>query len=174
MTIVTLTDALCKHNVIFYYPMKASLSQYRQSPRKVRLVADMIRGKDANTALTILTLVPKKAGLPIKKLLQSAISNAKNSGMDVDTLVVKEMRVDGGVVMKRQMPRAFGRAYGINKRTSHINLTLSTKGKEVKGKKSELKSESKNSKVEKKSEKKTTKTVAKKITSKKPKLEPKA
>ena len=152
--------------------MKASLSQYRQSPRKVRLVADMIRGKDANTALTILTLVPKKAGLPIKKLLQSAISNAKNSGMDVDTLVVKEMRVDGGVVMKRQMPRAFGRAYGINKRTSHINLVLDTKQDkhEARNSKSETKTKTK-TKTEKKPAKKTT---AKKITSKKPKLEPKA
>ena len=115
--------------------MKATLTQYRQSPRKVRLVADMIRGKDAVTALTILTLVPKKAGLPVKKLLQSAIANAKNSGIDTDTLAVKEVRVDGGVVMKRQMPRAFGRAYGINKRTSHINIELFVKGEVVKGKK---------------------------------------
>jgi large subunit ribosomal protein L22 len=168
MTIVTLTDALCKHNVIFYYPMKASLSQYRQSPRKVRLVADMIRGKDANTALTILTLVPKKAGLPIKKLLQSAISNAKNSGIDVDTLVVKEMRVDGGVVMKRQMPRAFGRAYVINKRTSHINLVLDTK-QEIKNVKSKIKkgNTEKVEKVEKIDKKPAKKAVAKKSISKK-------
>jgi large subunit ribosomal protein L22 len=143
--------------------MKASLSQYRQSPRKVRLVADMIRGKSAGTALTILTLVPKKAGLPIKKLLQSAISNAKNSGIDVETLTVKEVRVDGGVVMKRQMPRAFGRAYVINKRTSHINLVLEAK---------QDKSEARNPKSETKTEKikivkKVTKTVAKKVTSKK-------
>jgi large subunit ribosomal protein L22 len=148
--------------------MKASLSQYRQSPRKVRLVADMIRGKDAMTALTILTLVPKKAGLPIKKLLQSAISNAKNSGMDVDTLVVKEMRVDGGVVMKRQMPRAFGRAYVINKRTSHINLTLGTKeGKsEARNSKSETKTKTEKTKVEKKTVKKavTKKVITKKVT----------
>lgn len=142
--------------------MKATLTQYRQSPRKVRLVADMIRGKEANTALTILTLVPKKAGLPIKKLLQSAISNAKNSGAEVDTLIVKEVRVDGGVVMKRQMPRAFGRAYGINKRTSHINLTLEVKGEKAKGKKAEVKIVK--SKVEKAPAKKT---VAKKVTSKK-------
>ncbi len=167
MTIVTLTDALCKHNVIFYYPMKASLSQYRQSPRKVRLVADMIRGKDVNTALTILTLVPKKAGLPIKKLLQSAISNAKNGGADTDTLIVKEMRVDGGVVMRRQMPRAFGRAYVINKRTSHINLVLDTKQDkhEARNSKSETKTKMKTEKTEKKPAKKT---PAKKITSKKP------
>ncbi len=151
--------------------MKASLSQYRQSPRKVRLVADMIRGKDANTALTILTLVPKKAGLPIKKLLQSAISNAKNGGADVDTLVVKEMRVDGGVVMKRQMPRAFGRAYVIKKRTSHVNLVLETK--QDKSEARSTKSETNSKKETVKTEKKVTKTVAKKITSKKPKLEPK-
>ncbi len=148
--------------------MKASLFQYRQSPRKVRLVADMIRGKDANTALTILTLVPKKAGLPLKKLLQSAISNAKNSGIDTDTLVVKEMRVDGGVVMKRQMPRAFGRAYGINKRTSHINLTLSTKQdkSEARNPKSETKIQNSKTKTEK--VEKAQKKPAKKITSKKP------
>jgi large subunit ribosomal protein L22 len=168
--------------------MKASLFQYRQSPRKVRLVADMIRGKDINTALTILTLVPKKAGLPIKKLLQSAISNAKNSGADIDTLVVKEMRVDGGVVMKRQMPRAFGRAYVINKRTSHINLVLDTKeeknqkskgtpdngnklGHATQNLKSKVKSLNNETKIEKKPAKKT---VAKKIISKKPKLAPKA
>lgn len=142
--------------------MKATLTQYRQSPRKVRLVADMIRGKEANTALTILTLVPKKAGLPIRKLLQSAISNAKNSGADIETLIVKEVRVDGGVVMKRQMPRAFGRAYGINKRTSHINLTLATKGEKVKGKKAETKA------VLPKAEKTPAKkTAVKKVTSKK-------
>jgi large subunit ribosomal protein L22 len=140
--------------------MKASLSQYRQSPRKVRLVADMIRGKDANTALTILTLVPKKAGLPIKKLLQSAISNAKNGGADIDTLVVKEMRVDGGVVMKRQMPRAFGRAYVINKRTSHINILLSTKGVEVESRKSKVsKVETTKTEKPKTPAKKTTKTT---------------
>jgi len=151
--------------------MKASLFQYRQSPRKVRLVADMIRGKDANTALTILTLVPKKAGLPLKKLLQSAISNAKNSGIDTDTLVVKEMRVDGGVVMKRQMPRAFGRAYGINKRTSHVNILLSTKGVEMKNEKSKVKKgNTETAETKEKTVKKTTtkKTPANKITSKKP------
>jgi large subunit ribosomal protein L22 len=120
----------------------------------------MIRGKDANTALTILTLVPKKAGLPIKKLLQSAISNAKNGGADIDTLVVKEMRVDGGVVMKRQMPRAFGRAYVINKRTSHINILLSTKGVEVESRKSKVsKVETTKTEKPKTPAKKTTKTT---------------
>ena len=152
--------------------MKASLSQYRQSPRKVRLVVDMIRGKDATTALTILTLVPKKAGLPVKKLLQSAIANAKNSGIDTETLAVKDVRVDGGVVMKRQMPRAFGRAYVINKRTSHINLVLEVKQDKSKGKSQKSEVKVVKSKVEEKTTKKTTKTVAKKITNKK--LAPKA
>ncbi len=156
--------------------MKATLSQYRQSPRKVRLVADMIRGKGANEALTILTLVPKKAGLPIKKLLQSAISNAKNVGADIDSLIVKEVRVDGGVVMKRQMPRAFGRAYVISKRTSHVNLTLGTK--EEISQNSKVKTQKLNSKVkslntESKTEKKPAKkAVVKKIINKK--LAPKA
>ena len=137
--------------------MKASLSQYRQSPRKVRLVADMIRGKSAGTALTILTLVPKKAGLPIKKLLQSAISNAKNSGVDVDTLTVKEVRVDGGVVMKRQMPRAFGRAYVINKRTSHINIELISSVEASKSKASKPKAEKAKATAKKTAVKKTKK-----------------
>ena len=137
--------------------MKASLSQDRQSPRKVRLVADMIRGKSAGTALTILTLVPKKAGLPIKKLLQSAISNAKNSGVDVDTLTVKEVRVDGGVVMKRQMPRAFGRAYVINKRTSHINIELISSVEASKSKASKPKAEKAKATAKKTAVKKTKK-----------------
>ena len=146
--------------------MKATLSQYRQSPRKVRLVADMVRGKKAIEALTILTLVPKKAGLPLKKLLQSAISNAKNSSIDIDTLIVKEVRVDGGIVMKRQMPRAFGRAYAIRKRTSHINLVLEVKQDKSKGKSQKSEVKVVKSKVEEKTTKKTTKTVAKKITKK--------
>lgn len=102
--------------------MQATLSTYRQSPRKVRLVADMVRGKKASEALAILTLVPKRAGLPLRKLVASAVSNSKE---DASNLLVKEIRVDAGQVMKRQMPRAFGRAYLIKKRTSHIIVKLS-------------------------------------------------
>ena len=81
--------------------MKASLSQYRQSPRKVRVVADMVRGKSVSTALTTFALIPKRAGLPLKKLLDSAVANAKSMGANIDDLIVKEIRVDGGVVMKK-------------------------------------------------------------------------
>lgn len=137
--------------------MKATLSQYRQSPRKVRIVADMVRGKKVNEAITIFTLVPKRAGLPLKKLLESAVSNAKNAGADVDSLIVKEVRVDGGIVMKRQMPRAFGRAYAIRKRTSHIHIELGTKNGNV----NKIEAPAKKEKVEKKS-------AAKKVAAKKP------
>ena len=133
--------------------MKATLSQYRQSPRKVRVVADMVRGKKVKEAITIFALVPKRAGLPLKKLLESAVANAKNVGADIDSLVVKEVRVDGGVVMKRQMPRAFGRAYAIKKRTSHIHIELASKG-EVK----KIAAPAKEAK----------KTVVKKVATKKP------
>jgi len=135
--------------------MKATLSQYRQSPRKVRVVADMVRGKKVSEAVTIFTLVPKRAGLPLKKLLESAIANAKNSGADIDSLIVKEVRVDGGVVMKRQMPRAFGRAYAIKKRTSHIHIELGVKASKVKG----IAAPAKEEKAEKKA---TVKKVAEK------------
>ena len=107
--------------------MKATLSQYRQSPRKVRNVADSIRGKSIATALTQLTLLPRRASLPLQKLLKSAIANAQNNGENLETLFVKEVQVNGGVVLKRQMPRAFGRAYPIKKRTSHINIILGVK-----------------------------------------------
>ena len=146
--------------------MKAILTQYRQSPRKVRLVADMVRGKKVGAAITILALVPKRAGLPLKKLVESALSNAKNIGADVDSLVVKEIRVDGGTVMKRQMPRAFGRAYVIKKRTSHIQVELAVKEEKTKKISAPVKADKETKEVVKK--------VAKKTTSKKPKAEPKA
>ena len=103
----------------------ASLNNYRQSPRKVRLVANLVRGKTAAQAVGILTFLPKRSTGPILALLNSALANAKNNfNIDTNSLFVKEIRVDGGVTMKRSMPRARGTAYRINKRTSHILLTL--------------------------------------------------
>jgi large subunit ribosomal protein L22 len=104
--------------------MKAFLKNYRQSPRKVRLVASLIKGKKAGEALVELDFLAKRAGLPIKKLLLSAIANAKNMGVDVENLYIKELRVDKGITMKRMMPAAMGTGHRINKRTSHLNILL--------------------------------------------------
>lgn len=103
----------------------AKLSNYRQSPRKVRAVADLIRGKKVSDALIQLTYTAKRATDPLANLLKSAIANAKNNfGIEIDNLYVKEIRVDGGVVMMRSMPRARGSASPIHKRTSHVSVVL--------------------------------------------------
>lgn len=111
--------------------MKAFLKNYRQSPRKVRLVADLVKGKKVNEAIVALNLLPKRAGLPISKLVQGAVANAKQTGADAESLFIKEIRVDKGIVMKRMMPRAMGRGARINKRTSHITLVLAEKVSKV-------------------------------------------
>ena len=100
----------------------AQLRNYRQSPRKVRLIADLIRGKNVEHALALLSALPKRGSDPVAKLLRSAVSNAK---VDANTLYVSKIFVDGGVVFKRQMPRARGRAALIRKKTSVITLALS-------------------------------------------------
>jgi large subunit ribosomal protein L22 len=107
--------------------MKAFLKNYRQSPRKVRLVAGLIKGKKVSEAIAELDFLAKRAGLPIKKLLLSAVSNAKQVGKDVDNLFIKELRVDKGITMKRMMPAAMGTGHRINKRTSHLNILLGEK-----------------------------------------------
>ncbi len=107
--------------------MKAYLKNYRQSPRKVRLVAGLIRGKKVDGAIAELDFLAKRAGAPVRKLLLSAVANAKNMGKDVDELFIKEIRVDKGVTLKRMMPAAMGSGHRINKRTSHIILTLGEK-----------------------------------------------
>ena len=107
--------------------MKAFLKNYRQSPRKVRLVAGLIKGKDVNEALAQLDFLAKRASEPVKKLLLSAIANAKQIGKDKENLFIKELRVDKGIVMKRMMPAAMGTGHRINKRTSHITLVLAEK-----------------------------------------------
>lgn len=112
--------------------MKARLTNYRQSPRKVRLVTDAVRGKGVVEALAILAHMPKRAAAPVEKLIASAVANAKNAGLSVETLRVAAVSVDKGIVMKRFMPRARGRGAQILKRTSHVTLTLDQKpvGKE--------------------------------------------
>ena len=104
--------------------MKASLTNYRQAPRKVRLVASLVKGKNANEALFILKTLVKRAGDPLEKLLRSAIANAKDRGVATDNLIIKEFRVDKGVTLKRIMPRARGSAFPIKKRSSNVLLVL--------------------------------------------------
>ncbi len=104
---------------------KAKLNELRMAPRKVRLVADLIRGMDAKKAKDQLRLSKKRASKPMLKLLNSAIANAEhNQNLDKSTLTVKIATVDEGPALKRYQPRAFGRATEIKKRSSHIKLVL--------------------------------------------------
>ncbi len=103
----------------------AKLSNYRQAPRKVRLVADLIRGKSAERAINLLSVLPKRAGEPMMKLVKSAVANAKDAS--AADLFVSSIQVNGGIVFKRMMPRARGRGAQILKRTSHITIGLSKK-----------------------------------------------
>ncbi|CUX96824.1 50S ribosomal protein L22 [Candidatus Doolittlea endobia] len=98
----------------------------RSSAQKVRLVADLIRGKKVSQALKVLTYTNKKASGLVKKVLKSAIANAEhNDGADIDDLKVAKIFVDVGPNIKRIMPRARGRADHILKRTSHITVVVS-------------------------------------------------
>ena len=108
--------------------MKAILKNYRQAPRKVRLVADLIKGKKVDAAKLELSFLAKHAAKPIMELLDSALANAKNNfQIDKENLIVKNIQVDKGIVLKRFIPRARGSASRINKRTSHLTLTLEEK-----------------------------------------------
>jgi len=157
--------------------MKAFLKNYRQSPRKVRLVAGLIKGKRVVEAFVILDTLPKRGSLPMKKLLKSAVANATSTGISEDNLFVDNVTVNKGIVLKRIMPRARGSASRINKRTSHIEIKLTEKSeKKVKIKKEsevkvkpELKKEGESTKSTKKvrSESKSDKTVKKVEKSKK-------
>lgn len=107
--------------------MKAILKNYRQSPRKVRLIAGLVRGKSTTDALTTLKFVDKRAAGPFAKVIQSAVANAKDQGKNVEKLFIKTVQVDKGTVLKRSMPRARGSASRINKRNSHISVELGEK-----------------------------------------------
>ena len=108
--------------------VKASLKYARVGAQKARLVADVVRGKDVNEAIKQLTFLNKKTAGLIKKLIESAVANAEyKKVMDVDNLYVKTIWVDQGPSLKRFRPRAQGRAYGIQKKTSHINVVLEEK-----------------------------------------------
>ena len=105
---------------------KANLKYLRISPRKVKIVLDLIRGKDVATAAAILMQTPKAASEPVLKLLKSAAANAENNHqMDPEKLYVSQVFACPGPIIKRMMPRAQGRAYRINKRTSHVTIAVS-------------------------------------------------
>ncbi|MGN0442398.1 MAG: 50S ribosomal protein L22 [Acutalibacteraceae bacterium] len=104
---------------------KAYLNYVRIAPRKVSVVLDLIRNKPADLAMAILQHTPKAACEPLQKLLKSAMANAENNhNMDVSKLYVASCSVSQGPTLKRIRPRAQGRAYRINKKTSHITLVL--------------------------------------------------
>ncbi len=138
----------------------SKLSQYRQAPRKVRLVATLLKGMSIDMALLELTHRTKRVAPVFHKLVLSAVANAKAQGVDEKTLFVKGIRVDKGPVLKRSRPRAQGRAFPIHKHTSHIVVTLTDVPTETTATKKAA------AKVEKKATKtatKTTKSVTKKV-----------
>ena len=95
----------------------------RVAPRKVRIVADMIRGKQVHEALEILAFTPRRGAQVLRKLLYSAVANAKEQNVgDVDNLIVSKVMVDQGPNYKRWRPRAMGRATRVNKFTSHVHV----------------------------------------------------
>jgi len=142
--------------------MKAVLKQYRQSPRKVRLVIDAIRGKNVERALAELKFIPKRTSEIVEKLIKSAVSNAEtNFGKTKDNLFIKEIRVDEGVTLKRIMPMSKGRAFRINKRASHITLELGERQETRKQENKETTKQEKKNAMDKKAEKKSTKIIKK-------------
>lgn len=142
--------------------MKATLTNYRQSPRKVALIASLIRGKKVSDALIALRFAVKRASDPMEKLLRSAIANAKNAGVEnPEDLFVDKITVDKGIVLKRFMPRARGSSAQILKRSSNVFISLAAKG----GKKVEVTAPAvaeKAPKAKKETKAKTTKPKTKK------------
>jgi len=105
--------------------VKAYANSLRMSPRKVRVVVDLVRGQKIAPALAQLQFCGRAASLPISKLVKSAVANAKhNYDLAEDNLFIKAIFVDGGATLKRSMPRAHGRASAIRKRTSHVTIVL--------------------------------------------------
>jgi large subunit ribosomal protein L22 len=106
---------------------KAILRGFRESPRRIRMVAEMIRGKRVADALAILRFQQRKAAIMLTKVLNSAVANAsENDKLDADTLVVSKVAVDCGPTQKRWLPRSMGRANRLNRRTSHVTVVVDT------------------------------------------------
>ena len=117
----------------------ATLKSHNQPPRKVKLVTDLVKGKKISTALAILQFLPKRASEPVAKLIKSAVASAKENGENPDDLIVKSITVESAGMLKKYMPRAFGRASMIRRRKSRITLELGSqkpenrKGKGISG-----------------------------------------
>ena len=104
---------------------RAVVRHVRMSPRKMRVIADRVRGKRVEEAMAMLKLMPKKGAVVIRKLLISAVANAEHQGQqDVDALLVKTCSIDNGPILKRWMPRAMGRAGRVQHRTSHVTISV--------------------------------------------------
>ena len=104
---------------------KAVVRHVGMSPRKMRVIANMVRGKRVEEAMGLLKLMPKKGAYVIRKLLISAVANAEQKGdVDVDQLLIRDCNVDNGPILKRWMPRSMGRANRINHRTSHLTVVV--------------------------------------------------
>lgn len=146
--------------------MKALLKGYHQAPRKVGLVAKLIRGKSVPAAKAALSYLPKKSAPAIEKLLDSAIANARQAGIDTDTLIVKTITVDKGIVMRRFRPFSRGRSGRIRKMTSIVKIELAAASNAVQkpAEKTATKSVAKVA-AAKKTAKKTAKKVAKPVPS---------
>lgn len=110
--------------------ISAQLSRIRIAPRKLRLIADAVKGQETHDAVLKLQYLVKRGAEPILKLLKSAVSNAHtNSKVPASTLlIIRDIRVDEGPAYKRSRPGARGRAFPIKKRTSYVRITLETKG----------------------------------------------
>lgn len=102
----------------------ATLKTHNQSPRKVRLVANLVKGKSVPEALTALSFLPKRAAEPVAKLIKSAAANAKQKGEDAEGLKIENIVVESADMIKRYMPRAFGRASMIRRRRSRVKVLL--------------------------------------------------
>jgi len=145
----------------------AKLSGYRQAPRKVRLIAGLVRGKSVERALIELEHRAKRAAPVFAKLILSAVANAKAQGLNEKALSITEIRVDKGSVLKRSRPRAHGRAFPIHKHTSHILLTLTDSSAVEAAEKAEKATTAEKTVDTKKTVKKATVDVKKPVTKKK-------
>ena len=104
---------------------KAVVRHVGMSPRKMRIIADLVRGKRVGEAMGLLKLMPKKGAAIIRKLLISAVANAEQQGdVDADGLLIEKCNVDNGPILKRWMPRSMGRANRIQRRTSHVTVVV--------------------------------------------------
>ncbi len=105
--------------------IRARARYLRISPQKARLIADIVRGMNVEQAITTLKFMPKKGAGLIRKIIESAVANAgQTETIDLDTLYIKKIMIDGGPMLKRFRPRAMGRATRILKRTSHVTVIV--------------------------------------------------